>query len=535
MIDEAQTRAGSQIRTSVADLAGMKRLLLPTLIALAFLLTLVYVARTHTFGTYGTETDFYHFYAPDAERIAAGQFPENTYQAPGYSLMILLVSKLTGDLFVAGKWISIISAALIVLLTFQLIARLFGYWVGIGAAMIVMVSGQWPQFAIQATTDAFFLMLCLAALAVFTSERIAAHWRVVLTGVIASLAYLTRYNGLFLLAACVFGIVVLDLFKRSLRERFTLAAIFIAVFLVTASPWLYLNYQHRGSPFYNTNYLNMATFFYSEMIGGRINQDGTRELSDVFHSFGEMLSYDPKRIIARYPVNLYDCLKRSITTSLVSPWVGWLAMAGVMLALIERRSKAVLLLLAAGAIYFLLMALNHWETRYFFFITVVYAGLAVYAVSRPLELLRGRGWFNARAFALIPAALMLVMWWTSFNFARQDVARFLATQPTEIIGACDYLKRQQVNGARILSRKPNLPYLSHQEWVFFPRVKSLDELRAWLKAHPVDYIAFGSIELTMRRELAALKDPQAAPLWLKPVWVSQNPAFVLYKPALDAK
>ena len=535
MLDDLKTQATPPLTSQTMTLTGVKYWALPISLALICLLTFAYTARTHTFGTYATETDFYHFYAPDAEKIAAGQFPENTYQAPGYPLIILLVSKITGDLFVAGKWVSIISAALIVLLTFQLMARLFGYWVGIGAALIVMVSGQLPQFAIQATTDVFFLMLCLAALSVFTSEQIAAHWRVIFTAVITGLAYLTRYNGLFLLAACIFGIVVLDLFNRRLRQRITLAAIFVAVFLITASPWLYFNYKHRGSPFYNTNYLNMATFFYSELAGGRINQDGTRELSNVFHSFGEMLSYDPKRIIARYPGNLYDCLDKSINRDLVSPWVGWLAVVGAVLALIERRSKAILLLLAAGAIFFLLMALNHWETRYYFFITPIYAGLAVYAVCRPLELLQARGWLNARAFALIPAALVLMMWWTSFNFARQDVARFLATQQTEIISASDYLKSQQVSGARILSRKPNIPYLARQEWVFFPRMKSLNELRAWLKAHPVDYITYGSAELSARRELAALKDPQAAPPWLKPVWTSQNPAFVLYKPALDAE
>lgn len=533
MLDEVQNHP--QAATNTLAPSKVKHWLLPILISFACLLTLAYVARTHTFGTYATETDFYHFYAPDAEKIGAGQFPENTYQAPGYPLAILLVSKITGDLFVAGKWISITSAALIVLLTFHLMARLFGYWVGIGAAMIVTVSGQLPQFAIQATTDVFFLMLCLAALSVFTNERIAAHWRVILTAVITSLAYLTRYNGLFLLAACIFGIVVLDLFNRRLRQRFTLAAIFIAVFLIAASPWLYYNYKHRGSPFYNTNYLNMATFFYSELSGGRINQDGTRELSNVFHSFGEMLSYNPKQIIGRYPGNLYDCLKRSITTNLVSPWVGWLAVVGVILALIERRSKAVLLLLSAGVIFFLLMALNHWEARYYFFITPVYAGLAVYAVCRPLELMRARGWLNARAFALIPAALVLMLWWTSFNFARQDVARFLATQQTEIVSASDYLKSQQMSGARILSRKPNIPYLARQEWVFFPRVKTLDELRVWLKANPVDYITYGSSELSARRDLAVLKDPHAAPPWLKPVWVSQTPPFVLYKPALDAE
>src|SRR5262245_17541869 len=117
MFDEAQNHP--QVANGILAPAKVKRLILPLLMSFACLLTFGYIARTHTFGTYATETDFYHFYAPDAERIAAGQFPENTYQAAGYPLVILLVSKLTGDLFVAGKWVSIISAALIVLLTFQ--------------------------------------------------------------------------------------------------------------------------------------------------------------------------------------------------------------------------------------------------------------------------------------------------------------------------------------------------------------------------------------------------------------------------------
>jgi hypothetical protein len=48
----------------------MKRYL-PLLICLAHLLVLIYLARQHPFGNYATETDFYHLYAPDAERIAS--------------------------------------------------------------------------------------------------------------------------------------------------------------------------------------------------------------------------------------------------------------------------------------------------------------------------------------------------------------------------------------------------------------------------------------------------------------------------------
>jgi hypothetical protein len=423
--------------------------------------------------------------------------------------------------------------AVIGLLAFLLFAKLFGYWVGVGAQLMVLVSGQLPRFALNATTDIFFLLLCLAALVIFISDGLAVRSRVALAAAITSFAYLTRYNALFLLAACLFGMIALNLFNGAWRERLKLAALFVVVFLVTASPWLYLNYRHHGSPFYNTNYLNMATLFYGNLVGGNVYQEGTRALEEVFHSFGEMLRYDPKRIMTHYPVNLYESLKQSLTANLVSPWSGWLAVAGCLLVLIERRSKAALLLLLAGALYFLLMALNHWEARYYFFIAVIYAGLAVYAIIRPLELLRARGWLNARAFALIPAAIILTMWFTSFASARQDVARFLTEHPAEVPAACDYFKREGVSGARVLSRKPHVPYLARQEWAFFPVVKSPDEFKAWLKDNPVDYIIFSSVELSRRRALASLKDPQSAPPWLKAVWTNQNPPFVIYKPSLE--
>src|SRR5215468_3876605 len=66
------------------------------LISLIHFFTLVYLARRHPFGNYATETDFYHFYAPDAERLAAGQFPQNTYQGPGYPTALAVAAKLAG-------------------------------------------------------------------------------------------------------------------------------------------------------------------------------------------------------------------------------------------------------------------------------------------------------------------------------------------------------------------------------------------------------------------------------------------------------
>jgi hypothetical protein len=507
------------------------------LISLIHLLTLVYLARQHPFGNYETETDFYHFYAPDAERLAAGQFPQNTYQGPGYPATLALVAKLarmSDDLFTVGKWMSVVCGVLCGALVFVLFARLFGYWVGVGAQLVAIASGEFPLFSINAATDVFFLLLCLAVLVVFTDERIAPRWRVALTGALAGAVYLTRYNGLFLLAACLIGITLLDFFQRKWLGRLALSAIFVALFLVVSSPWLIANYKRHGSPFYNTNYLNIATEFYPELVANKTNQDATRMLAERFHSFGDVFGYDPGRLIARYPANLYESLRNSSKGTLVNQLVSWMAWLGVLLAMARRRSKNVALVLIAGALYLLLMALNHWESRYYFFVMALYAGFAVFAAAGWLEMARSLGWLKNRAFALFPVTMVAAMLALSLSESRKEVTRFLKSQPTEIIAARDYLSSAGATGGKkIVARKPHLPYLSRNEWVFFPQVKSIEEFRAWVEANRVDYIAVGKRELKERKELSSLGKPDKAPDWLKPVWVNDDPLFILYEPQLS--
>lgn len=509
------------------------RLLLPALICLVFLVLILYAAKQHPYGTYTVETDFYQYYAPDAGRLAQGEFPQDTYRGPGYAFALAVVTKLTGDVFVSGKLISAFSATLIGFLTFLLFEKLFGYAVGIGAQLIVFVSPQFPTFAIIATTDIFFLMLCLAAIVVFLNDSLTTRWRIVLSAALTSFAYLTRYNGLFLVAMFFIAILLLNIFNLSWRQRLQRIAIFIGVFLLVASPWFYANYKHQGSPFYNTNHLNIATEFYPDLANGSVFQEGTRGLSEKFRSLGEVLRYDPKRIAAHYPENLGEGLKKSVNTDLVDYRIGWLAVIGLAIALFERRSKAVLLILGSGVLYFLLLALTHWETRYYFYVMVLYAGLASFALFRPLEWLREKTRFRHPALIALPAVLLAVLLFYSYTISRQEISKFLSSHPTEIIAARDYVQSQGVANPRIVARKPHLAYMSHGEWIFIPQVKSLDELKEWLQNTPVDYVAFGIRELQARPELASLKDTAQAPAWLQPVWTNDKPAFVLYKPQLE--
>jgi hypothetical protein len=493
-------------------------------------------ARSHPFGNYATETDFYHYYAPDAARLMAGDFPENPYQGPGYPAALALLARITGqDLFVVGKWLSVICAVGAGLWLAVLFGRLLGWGGGIGAQLLFIVSGEIPQFSINAATDLFFLAICLAALVVLPGAgrlRREGTARVVLAGALSGAAYLTRYNGLFLILTCIAALLWIDPIAPRLRRRLASIALYLASCLLVATPWFIANTVHRGSPLYNTNYLNLATQFYPELVAGKTNQDGTRALAERFGSFREVLAYDPGRVAQVYPGTLGQSLWYSLTGGLVHPLTGGLAWVGIALFLWRRREAQGMVLLCGAGLYLLLMALNHWETRYYFFVGAIYSGMAVLAIQAGGEWLAARGVAGRwRAGRLLPLAVFGLVWVLSLAQSSTDLRKFLAAQPWEVERARAYLRGVHPAGTRlrIVSRKPHLPYLLDSEWVFFPPVKSLGELEDWVARNRIDYLVIGRRELKERRELAPLARPEQAPPWLSPAWIDPETRLVLYR------
>ena len=115
--------------------------------------------------------------------------------------------------------ISVVSGALTGLLVFLLCARLFGYWAGIGAQLILLVSGPFPVFALSASTDVLFVLLCVAALLCFMHDRPAARGRVASAGAMTGAAWLVRSNGIFLVPSFFLAILVFDVFSVGWRKR----------------------------------------------------------------------------------------------------------------------------------------------------------------------------------------------------------------------------------------------------------------------------------------------------------------------------
>lgn len=500
--------------------------LLPLLFGTLFMLLLSIAAARHPFGTYGTETDFYHLYAPDAARLAEGSGPLNTYQGPGYPLVLMIVAKIAGDLFVAAKWLSVLSGGLVVALTARIFSRIFGLLPGLGAALLFAASPQFPRYAIQATTDVFFLALSLAILDLLTTRTGDVRLRVAAAGFLSGFAYLTRYNAVSLIGAVLFAMLFVDLFERPRAARLRLVAIYGIALAVTILPWLIWNSGAHGSPLANSNHLNVATAAYPELTGGRADQDATRALAPRFHSMREVIAHDPQRFATQYVANLAASFQYGARALFNLP-VAIVAFVGFMLAPRLRRSPALeLVLLAAGA-HLLLMALSHWETRYYFFVGVVLAGLAAWAPYAVSIIARDR--IPPRITIGVATAIVLAMFWSAGRIAVLEMRRFQGSHPTEIIGACMHLQRANAHNVRIAARKPHLSYICSQQWVFLPPVESIDGLAHWARANAIEYVAIGAPEVAARPALTPLLDPRNAPAPLRPVWGSRERPFVLYR------
>ena len=508
--------------------------LLPLVVAVASFGVFLGVASTRRIGTYAVETDFYGDYAPDATRLREGKFPLNEFQGPGYPAALAIVEAAAGDAFRAGRLISAGSAALVGLLAFVLFRDLFGDWAGLGAELLVLVNGIFPSFAVTASTDMFFVALCLAAIVVFLREGSRPGVRVAAAAVLSGLAFVTRYNGVFLVPVFLVGLATLDSFGPRMRDRMRLAGLFVGIVFLTALPWLYANHRHRGSALFNRNYLNMATLFYGDEIGADMTGDGTALAGTRFHSFGDVLRFEPLRIVRRYPVNLFESIRKSLSSRLVAPFLGLAAVLGAVLAPRRGRVGARLLWLAfLGVCYFLLMALNHWEPRYYLLPGVLYAGLAAFAIVRAARWLSDAS-RNPRLATAGGVLVFVVFWALSARASAEGVRALIRSEPVEVLDACAYLRREGVRDARIMARKPHLAAVCGQRIEEFPAVESLDELRGWLARHSVDYVVFTEVEAQRRKGLVALRDPAAAPPWLESVWASSDPLFILYRSGVEA-
>jgi hypothetical protein len=290
-----------------------------------------------------------------------------------------------------------------------------------------------------------------------TSEGPHRLRAVILSGVLCGIAYLIRYNAVFLLvpglAAALWG-------ERRWSSRATLGAAYLASFLVTVAPWLWMNYTHHGSPFYSTNYEDVARAF-----------DITR--STPFTSLADVLLHDPARFARRYVSNLGYTFFQTLGAGLALLPVGPLAAMGIGLSLARNRRRPVFLVLLAALSFLLVMSLTPLGEALF----LLHPRLLQRV--RGVRRLRDRRWVG-RALGSMMAAqatmAVLVLWIVvpSIVTVWQAAAKTLSRQPVELLPAAEVVRREAAPRATVMAVRAQMAYLSRREWRPLPGADSVE-------------------------------------------------------------
>ena len=461
---------------------------------------LVMVLGPHRVGDYMTETDFYGQYADGARLIQRGHLEPGRYGVvgPGYELALALAGLVVRDLFLAAGLLSVASGVAALLCWAALLRRRADARAALAAALFVATNATFFRYGYSVTTDAFALALQSAALYVLLARpgaRAATG-----AGVLAALAFLTRYNAGVLLPA---GLVAILAGGTPQEKRGRAAACFTAGFLL---PVLHHNIAYevfaraKGIPW----------------------DEYQRTMQPQFRNLADVIARDPAAVAGRMFSNVFDHLRQDAVQLL-----GWPLALGAVLGLglgsADRAGRALWPLALAWALFFLALVPAFYSERYGLALLPYYATAAAlfFASPRFALVLTRRVWLKP-ALALLPLAFAL-----HANVRTQ--ARVLDQLPREALTAARTLRSLARPGDRVIARKGHVAFYAGVRSAPFPFVDSLPALAAYARAQGARWLYFSWPEAETRPDFWYLLDTSAVVPGLTARCFTTRHAAVLYE------
>jgi 4-amino-4-deoxy-L-arabinose transferase-like glycosyltransferase len=481
---------------------------------------LAMVHGPHTVGDVFTETDFYGAYAEGAglwQRLAVDPSRYGVV-GPVFELVLGLVGFVVRDLFLAAQWISVLAMTVALACWHRVLVRSLGPVAALCALALLATNAQVYRHAWAATTDALAFGLAAASFAALTGALPRAGART--AGVLAALAFLTRYTSVVLLPT---GVLALALGWTGLHRGQRAAAVrgFLLGFVATAAPWLAFSFG-SGQRFQFQFHHNLAYEVFAKWRD--IPWDTyQREIQPRFPDLASVIRENPAAVFGRLFINLREHLWFD-ARDLVGGAVGATAVLGTVLLFADRAASRLRpLALYALLLYLALVPVFH-SPRYSMALLPLWVALAGHAFgSRRLAAPWGRGgaWLKP-LLVVVPLAFAL-------RDTTAATARTLEQLPREARRLADQVRPLLRPGDRVLARKAHFAFHAGITPLAFPFTDSLRTLGDYTRAQGVRWLYFSWPELELRPVFAFLLDTTARVPGLTLRAASDDHPAVLYE------
>lgn len=451
----------------------------------------------HRIGDYGVETDFYWDYAPAADELLHLELDLDRYRfrGPGYPVILAAVSLITGNSFTAGRIISLLAAIAVLTLTWLLVKGMFGAGYGVWALLALTLNETFIEYSFRVGTDMFFTALCTTFYYILTIKQ--NRRTILLAGLIAGYAYLTRYNGLALVLVSLVWVGTAHAHKVNRLRRIGWLCIGLVVMML---PWSVYLYIQTGQPFFNLNSNNIAY----ELFGR-----GKMAWDQFWYTGGENSPGGLIGLIVSHPVEFFRGFSGNLfrhfhlDMEILLKWsVGWLALSGLVLYLFKHRNlRSLSWILISYLAMFSILATVFYSSRFSLPILPVYLILALVFISSDL-MKENPGWWRLKYSAAVVIALITVV--IGFPSTARSIAQQVSKGPAEIIRLEQEPSVSTLVPGRMAARKPHAPAILGHEFVVIPPVGTLEELVFFLDSSNVDYLFANASEALFRPPLFIL-------------------------------
>ncbi|MBT8382232.1 MAG: hypothetical protein HKP17_06290 [Ignavibacteriaceae bacterium] len=507
------------------ELVNYKRLSL--IISLFYLLVIGIISIVfHTVGDYGIETDFFWGYVPNARGFLEGAIPMDAFRGPLYPMVLGIVGFLFGDFFRAGILIGVISAAIVIYVTFEILKRVFSPYSAFFVTILLAFNPVFVQYTYSAGTDMFFNALAALTIFFFLRNSNLTYGNIVFAGVFGGLSYLTRYNGVFLLSFIIV-ILFVNFWNLPWKKRFVTSAIFICVFVLTFSPWGFYTLSEKGSFLYNENYKNIAY----EMHGkGKIAWDEFwfKESSKIT-SLTDVVFEDPAVFVSKVAGNIGNHFLNDME-KLMGWHIGVFVILGLIFLFIRNPIKfwksVEIGYYLISLFFFGLLLLVFYSERFSLFLIPFYAVIAFHPFFS--EKYKVRKFVPQKFGLLLVSALIIFTFVKSYSFNSLNID----SGPKELLVLQEWYDKnipEEERGEKIAARKAHVAYYLDMEFKLIPMAENYNEFIVKLREQKADFLYFSTIEAAMRRQFQFLLNPKQNHPGLEAVVYFESPPAVLYK------
>ena len=464
---------------------------------------LVMVLGPHRVGDVFTETDFYGSYGPGARMLQHGHLDASRYGVVGplFEMLLALAGFVVRDLFLAAELIAVAAMTTTLVCWHSLLSRRVGPAVGLLAVVFMASNAQFFRYGWAVTTDAPALAFQAAALWTLfgTRDGIAPPRRVFAGGVLAGLAFLTRYSSIALLPAGL-AAVALGWSGAPTSARMRQALLFAAGFLAPVAPWFAFSLTHGGATRFQLQH-NIAFEVFARPKG-IVWDIYERDMEPQFPTLWSVLARDPMAVASRMLFNVFDHVRLDALKLTGLP-LAYAAVVGAWFAWKDGSFARIRPLLLAVALLFLTLVPAFHSERYSLALLPMWALLAACAFASPRLALSASGWWLK--LLLVPAVLL-----PSLAATKAFSDRVILQLPVEVLEAAEQVKPLVHPGEKVLARKPHFGWYAGLTPLTLPLSDSLSQWGDAARRTGARWLYFSWPEAEMRPRFEWLLDSASA-------------------------